>query len=83
MQTDVRRFDIATYPNGRHDMCDFTGMSVKAAMGLVVDRLLIETNVSDYSALCDLDCCCSGSCASNSFARCMKTSVEFDSSQKD
>jgi hypothetical protein len=24
MQTSVRRFNIATYPNGRHDMCDFT-----------------------------------------------------------
>jgi hypothetical protein len=31
MQTNVKRFDIATYPNRRYDMRDFTGMGVEAA----------------------------------------------------
>jgi hypothetical protein len=31
MQTNVRRFGIATYKNGRYDMPDSTGMGVEAA----------------------------------------------------
>ena len=31
MQTNVRRFGIATYKNGRYDMPDLTGMGVEAA----------------------------------------------------
>jgi hypothetical protein len=31
MQTKVKGFDIATYPNGRYDMRDFTGMGMEAA----------------------------------------------------
>jgi hypothetical protein len=32
MQTNVRRLGIATYPNGRYDMRDFSGTGVVAAM---------------------------------------------------
>ncbi len=32
MQTNVRRVDIATYPTGRYEMCDFTVMGMEAAI---------------------------------------------------
>lgn len=35
MQTNVRRFGIATYPGGRYDMREFTGMGGEAAMELL------------------------------------------------
>jgi hypothetical protein len=31
MQANVKSCDMATYPNGRYDMRDFTGMGVEAA----------------------------------------------------
>ncbi|MGA8696614.1 MAG: hypothetical protein WB689_22815 [Xanthobacteraceae bacterium] len=37
MQTNVRRFGIATYPNGRYDMRDLSETAMVAAMGLQTD----------------------------------------------
>src|SRR5262249_53703976 len=68
MQRDVRRFDICDHNSGAASMRVFYLNGYDSGNG-IGSLIQIKPNGPDYSALCDLDCCCSASCASSSFAR--------------